>query len=719
MFGHRIAEDDRLPSVQLALGTRSAGLLLGQFALRCCDDGTTPRASVFNCIDTFDQVIDAVDKRLPLRGIDSSRTSKLGPQSPARFRKEGRVHQAPRNGMCKAQGGKKTHECQNKLGLTVMRRRPRLAALLALVVGCSLYARALAVPLHGRYTEAGHEGGSRNLIIAVRSRISPEQFAHVWAARNAPGEQAPSLDDDCRLGPSRASISAVERWAADHGALEVTATRCSDFLIVCLPEASLPGAFAGAASCGPLGGCDRPAAVPLCLVEHVDFIEGIGAAPGEVLLQSRPVVTSPKQMKPDDPRPREFDPAERRRSAAAHEKTPDVDKGGPWYPACLKEQADPACLKKAYNCSKKAAHASSSSQGVALFGGQFFSPADLAQFENQFKLPKQTVRIMNDNDPSTPGNEASLDVQYITGIGSQVDTVYMHYACTTQDCRPFLSWILEQANSTDPPLVQSVSVGTTEYEYVEAMGNKFVSRINFEFQKAGLRGLSLLFASGDRAVQHYKGKYWVNFPSCSPFVTAVGGVWLGELGGGPVSVDPDTTGGFANSPAHTQQSYQKRAVENYLIEAARTSAKQAPIFNASMRAVPDLSAMSDAYVIVQHGANTFVGGTSAAAPVVAGLISLINSERMTAGKKPMGFLNDFLYSVPHCFGDVTTGENLYGSLRAPFSLPQSLTRFNYHHLIQRTCGHFLRPCTDICPAASTSCTLFRIDTWCAFPLAGL
>jgi subtilase family serine protease len=49
------------------------------------------------------------------------------------------------------------------------------------------------------------------------------------------------------------------------------------------------------------------------------------------------------------------------------------------------------------------------------------------------------------------------------------------------------------------------------------------------------------------------------------------------------------------------------------------------------RAVPDVSAMSDAYVIVQHGANTFIGGTSAACPVVAGLISLLNSERMAAG----------------------------------------------------------------------------------------
>jgi len=44
-------------------------------------------------------------------------------------------------------------------------------------------------------------------------------------------------------------------------------------------------------------------------------------------------------------------------------------------------------------------------------------------------------------------------------------------------------------------------VGTTEYEYVEAMGAKFVTRINQEFMKAGMRGLSLLFATGDRAVQ--------------------------------------------------------------------------------------------------------------------------------------------------------------------------------------------------------------------------
>ncbi len=120
-----------------------------------------------------------------------------------------------------------------------------------------------------------------------------------------------------------------------------------------------------------------------------------------------------------------------------------------------------------------------------------------------------------------------------------------------------------------------------------------------------------------------------------------------------------------------QPGYQKATVQAYLAEATKHAAKQAPVFNSSFRlflllclslstphvnvqfdtapsthslsqamflvhfdacrAVPDVSAMSDAYVIVQHGANTFIGGTSAACPVVAGLISLLNSERMAAG----------------------------------------------------------------------------------------
>lgn len=169
-------------------------------------------------------------------------------------------------------------------------------------------------------------------------------------------------------------------------------------MVVRLPEDSLPGAFAGVCACKQRGGCDRPGAVPVELAEHVDFVEGIG----DRLDASRDLRQRARAAS------RDYNPGNRRLAAKRKSRTaPEttlqtrefdaLSRSGPWYPACLKEEATPPCLKKAYNCSLQTAAASSNSQGVALFGGQFFSPADLAQFESEFELPTQAVRVINDN----------------------------------------------------------------------------------------------------------------------------------------------------------------------------------------------------------------------------------------------------------------------------------------------------------------------------------
>lgn len=51
---------------------------------------------------------------------------------------------------------------------------------------------------------------------------------------------------------------------------------------------------------------------------------------------------------------------------------------------------------------------------------------------------------------------------------------------------------------------------------------------------------------------------------------------------------------------------------------------------------------------------TVSGGTSAAAPLFAAMISRINDERILAGKKPIGFLNQILYQHPEVFTDVSS-----------------------------------------------------------------
>jgi len=55
------------------------------------------------------------------------------------------------------------------------------------------------------------------------------------------------------------------------------------------------------------------------------------------------------------------------------------------------------------------------------------------------------------------------------------------------------------------PQVQSISVGTTEYEH----GREIRPANQPGIHEGRDAGISLLFASGDRASQPYKGKYWV------------------------------------------------------------------------------------------------------------------------------------------------------------------------------------------------------------------
>ena len=77
----------------------------------------------------------------------------------------------------------------------------------------------------------------------------------------------------------------------------------------------------------------------------------------------------------------------------------------------------------------------------------------------------------------------------------------------------------------------------------------------------------------------------------------------------------------------------------------------------------------------------YTGGTSAAAPLVGGLIGLLNDARLKAGKPTMGFLNPFLYAggwkgltditggrAEGCAGvDLQTGRPVAGAGVIPFA----------------------------------------------------
>jgi len=76
-----------------------------------------------------------------------------------------------------------------------------------------------------------------------------------------------------------------------------------------------------------------------------------------------------------------------------------------------------------------------------------------------------------------------------------------------------------------------------------------------------------------------------------------------------------------------------------------------------VRAYPDLSANGQNALIILQGSWINVDGSSISAPVVGGLISLINEQRKNAGKSTVGFINPVLYANPSALNDIVSGTN--------------------------------------------------------------
>ena len=74
------------------------------------------------------------------------------------------------------------------------------------------------------------------------------------------------------------------------------------------------------------------------------------------------------------------------------------------------------------------------------------------------------------------------------------------------------------------------------------------------------------------------------------------------------------------------------------------------------RGVPDVAANADpdtGYKVVVDGQEMVIGGTSAVAPLMAGLIALLNERN----QKSLGFIHPTLYANPGLCRDITVGDN--------------------------------------------------------------
>ena len=293
-------------------------------------------------------------------------------------------------------------------------------------------------------------------------------------------------------------------------------------------------------------------------------------------------------------------------------------------------ESTPHVLRKRYNVTKVGT-ASNNSQAVFAALGQHFTQLDLdefwAEFGEWFPHSHRVEKVVGPNHPPS-GVEASLDVQYIMSLGANISTWFWSMAGLHEGQEPFLQWMIDVGNTTEVPYLFSVSYGDDE----DSLSIEYMQRINVEFQKAGLRGISILIASGDSGAgcNDNSTAFTPNFPVSSPYVTGVGGTAWGS------SADHEITnylsgGGFSN--VFTRPDYQAQAVDAFLHSNASHPLPPSSYFNASGRAYPDVAAMSEGFPVVSNLIPTpGVAGTSCATPTFSGIVALINDARLAAGK---------------------------------------------------------------------------------------
>ncbi|KAG8698140.1 hypothetical protein FRC09_007404 [Ceratobasidium sp. 395] len=153
-----------------------------------------------------------------------------------------------------------------------------------------------------------------------------------------------------------------------------------------------------------------------------------------------------------------------------------------------------------------------------------------------------------------------------------------------------------------------------------------------------------------KATFHYesdpRSKAAVAVPDAS--VTAVGGTHFV-----PEVAVAFSGGGFSNY--FERPIYQAIDVPLYLKKLGGT---YNDLYNPKGRAYPDIAAQGSHFRVIVGGTDYSIGGTSASAPTVAGIVALLNDARLVKGLPPLGFLNPWLYTLGR-FGlnDITQGNN--------------------------------------------------------------
>ncbi len=300
-------------------------------------------------------------------------------------------------------------------------------------------------------------------------------------------------------------------------------------------------------------------------------------------------------------------------------------------------------------------NAKATGQTIALIelGGGYRTADITAYFKSLGQATPKVSAVLVDKAKNAPGNpngadgEVMLDIEIAAAVAPGANIV-VYFAPNTD--QGFIDAIATAVHDpTNKPSVISISWGGPEPTWTQ----QAVTALDQACQAAATLGVTITVASGDDGSTDgvTGGGNNVDFPASSPHVLACGGTKLvangtkitSETAWNELSANEGATGGGVSTL--------------FALPAWQASVKvPAPTTSSGGRGVPDVAGDADpatGYTVRVDGQTSTIGGTSAVAPLWAGLIALANA----ANSRDAGFINPTLYANPKAFRDIASGNN--------------------------------------------------------------
>jgi kumamolisin len=305
-----------------------------------------------------------------------------------------------------------------------------------------------------------------------------------------------------------------------------------------------------------------------------------------------------------------------------------------------------------------------SDQTIALIElGGGYRPADLQTYFEGLGLAMPsiaTVRVDGaSNAPSTADSadgEVMLDIEVAAAVAPKAKIVVYFAPNTTKGFLDAITMAVH--DTTHKPSVISISWGGAENTWTAQALDSY----DQAFQGAATLGVTICCAAGDAGSGDQNpgngnpdGLAHADFPASSPNVLACGGTRISVTNG---RIAAETV--WNDDP---QRSATGGGISDHFALPPYQSSVGVPVSanpgGRRGRGVPDVCGDADpqtGYMVRVDGQDLVIGGTSAVAPLWAGLVALANQKL----GKPVGFLNPLLYSsakVRATMRDITSGNN--------------------------------------------------------------